>query len=269
MEEMKEKVRRLLEEGVISGFLGLKLEYGHPAPHLFTLSDPKALELLTVGDARYPLDKILLKIVASHPAETFGVMVRGCDQRSFLELAKENQISLEKVLFCGVACPEELARQCGCPTPYPSQVDYGQPVRGVEATGRVAELEQMQEGERLRFWSQQFGKCLKCFGCRNICPVCYCPHCTLEDTSLVLGGVVPAEFPLFHLIKAMHMTGRCIDCGLCEEACPVGIPLRSIYRRMNQVMQDLFSYLPGRGIDEKSPLGVLEETQAASVSGKS
>ena len=54
------------------------------------------------------------------------------------------------------------------------------------------------------------------------------------------------------------MAGRCIDCGLCEEACPVDIPLRLLYRKVNQIVAD---YRPGSG-PEQSPLSVLGETAA-------
>ena len=54
------------------------------------------------------------------------------------------------------------------------------------------------------------------------------------------------------------MAGRCIDCGLCEEACPVDIPLRLLYRKVNQIVSDIFDYRPGSS-PEQSPLSVLGE----------
>jgi Fe-S oxidoreductase len=53
------------------------------------------------------------------------------------------------------------------------------------------------------------------------------------------------------------MAGRCVDCGLCEEACPMGIPLRALYRKVGRVVEDNFDYRPGRSPEEKSPLAVL------------
>jgi len=51
------------------------------------------------------------------------------------------------------------------------------------------------------------------------------------------------------------MAGRCIDCGLCEEACPAGIPLRALYKRVFEIMRDEFQYETGY-TDSKSPLNV-------------
>jgi Na+-translocating ferredoxin:NAD+ oxidoreductase RnfC subunit len=54
------------------------------------------------------------------------------------------------------------------------------------------------------------------------------------------------------------MAGRCIDCGLCEEACPMNIPLRLLYRKVNEIVMDVFDYEAGSGI-EQSPFSVLGE----------
>ena len=54
------------------------------------------------------------------------------------------------------------------------------------------------------------------------------------------------------------MAGRCIDCGLCEEACPVDIPLRFLYRMANGIVKDLFDYEAGTS-KSQSPFSVLDE----------
>jgi len=259
MEELKEKVKQALEDGTISAFLGLKSEGEHVSPFLVTRDNLDELELLTLEDERYPLTKVLARIVARHPDETIGVMVRGCDERSIIELCKAKQLDPEKIVKFGIACDQQLAEKCHCATPYPLQINVGDKSEGVTGEELLSRIEQMETDERLSFWLDQFGKCIKCYGCRNICPVCYCKECAMEDRLLVPGGRVPPDVPVFHLIKAYHMMERCIDCGLCEQTCPVGIPLRTIYRKMGQVMAEIFDYIPGRAIEEKSPLAALEE----------
>jgi Na+-translocating ferredoxin:NAD+ oxidoreductase RnfC subunit len=127
----------------------------------------------------------------------------------------------------------------------------------VEDLSDIEEVERLPEEERFQYWAKQFGKCIKCYGCRNICPACFCPTCTLEDSSLVRPGGTPPDVPIFHLIKAYHMTDRCIDCGLCEEACPMGIPVRRLYRKVRKTVKDLFGYVPGEREEEKGPLEFL------------
>jgi len=110
--------------------------------------------------------------------------------------------------------------------------------------------------ERFSRWMYEFGKCIKCYGCRNICPVCFCTECSLEHPSLVEPGILPVDIPIFHLVRATHMAGRCIDCGLCEDACPSHIPLRLLYREVNKIVSTIFDYSPGAGM-EKSPFNII------------
>ena len=78
----------------------------------------------------------------------------------------------------------------------------------------------------------------------------------MEDDNLVATGAIPPEIPVFHLTRAVHMVGRCIDCGLCNEACPADIPLRTLYKKVADIIDDQFQYRPGI-TQGKSPLNNL------------
>jgi formate hydrogenlyase subunit 6/NADH:ubiquinone oxidoreductase subunit I len=62
---------------------------------------------------------------------------------------------------------------------------------------------------------------------------------------------------MFHLTRAVHMAGRCIDCNLCTEACPADIPLRTLYKKVAQIVQEDFGYTTGELGEGKSPLNIL------------
>lgn len=264
IDAIKEKVQELLESGEIKGFLGLAEQNGHVAPHFFKkgdeLDDMVLGDVERAGDARYPLNKYLMNIARAYPDDTFGVLVRGCDERGLNTLYTWNQLSQKKVVPVGLACPQELADSCECAQPYPEN-----PVAGELAEGRkddsVAELDALVLTDRFSYWMEEFVKCIKCYGCSNICPMCFCNDCSLKCDELVKKGELPPEIPVFHHTRAMHMVGRCIDCGLCQEACPSNIPLRTLYKKVNSIMDENFDFKTGLRPGQRSPLNKIEPVQ--------
>ncbi|MFH0845739.1 MAG: 4Fe-4S ferredoxin [Pseudomonadota bacterium] len=260
IEDVKTKVRELLGSGRIKGFLGLCFKNGHIGPHLFC--DGKDLDDLVVGDlkrpgdSRYPLNKELIHISRSYPKEAFGVLVRGCDERGLKALYSWNQLDPDKVVAVGIPCPQELADECECLKPYPDEF-----VGGEKAEGRSFESVKRIEGldlpGRFNAWMKEYSKCIKCYGCRDICPMCFCKECSLETEQLIHTGEIPPEIPIFHLVRAVHMAGRCIDCGLCDEACPADIHLRTLYKKVADIIEQEFQYRPGYSLGEKYPLNIL------------
>jgi len=258
---IKDRVKELLSTGQVTGFLALKNENGHIKPHLFGSShEVDQLSIgdgTTAGDARYPLTRILATLLREHPGERFGILVRGCDQRALNALAAWNQISLEQIVPAGVACSEELSQACGCALPYPDEWLEGEQVQPRDP--RPVDWEEKTRLQRFREWRAEFEKCIKCYGCRNICPMCFCKECSLESEDVVPKGEIPPEVPMFHLVRAVHMIGRCVDCGMCEEACPADIPLRSLYKKVNDIIETRFHFKTGVEQTEPSPLHKIVE----------
>ncbi len=254
--ELKAVIRKKLEEGA-DAFLCLVDEEGSAVPALVTVADSPDLERVSVSGARYPLGKLLIELLREYPGRRFAVLARGCDERALVELAKLEQVDLDRVELVGLACSAEAAKACGWRKPYARRVHLGETAEPAPEREAIEELESLSDRERLRFWEEHFSRCIKCYGCRNVCPMCFCEDCALENPQLVEPGVVPPEFPSFHLIRALDMAGRCVDCGLCEEACPAGIPLRSLYRRMQEVMEERFGYRPGEDPGRRNPLSEL------------
>lgn len=252
----KERARELLE-GDVDAVLACEEVEGSHVPRLFDSSTVEAMSEESPAGERYPVASIVRKLVALEPELRIAVVARGCDERAMIELAKQGQVDMDRITLIGLACDEETARECGCSRPYPTSIDEGSKVEGALDLGKVERLEAMPAEERLAYWLSQFNSCLKCFGCRNICPMCYCNECSLDKADLVTHGELPPTGPTFHLIRALDMAGRCIDCGLCEEACPVGIPLRTLYRKVGEDVAGRFGYRPGLDAGERSPLAVL------------
>ncbi|MEW5724011.1 MAG: 4Fe-4S binding protein [Thermodesulfobacteriota bacterium] len=226
------KARELLEQGRITGFVALRQDGPNLGPHIFT--DPADLDALSLGDkdrpgdARYSVIGLLTRLAGLFPQETFGVLVRGCDERALEIIMHETRLAAlapERVIRVGFSCPAELAQAHHCHKPWPDALTAGERTPGVTA-GEEPAADLLTELEE---WFPVLDRCLKCFGCRNVCPACDCRECTMETEALVPQRELPPD-PSFLLTRAVHMADRCVYCGLCEEVCPARIPLQSLYR---------------------------------------
>jgi formate dehydrogenase subunit beta len=79
-----------------------------------------------------------------------------------------------------------------------------------------------EKGHDYYYWGRQFQKCIKCKGCLVHCPVAY--DTDLNDPSFEPGGKIPPNYA-FHLARAAVIGANCINCGCCEDMCPMDIPV--------------------------------------------
>jgi formate dehydrogenase (coenzyme F420) beta subunit len=262
IEQVKEHVKGLLKDGTIAAFVGLREQAGTIIPYVFHNADEidqglSLGDLTGAGDSRYPLSRIFMTALSASPGSSLGVLLRGCDERALNELLRWNQIAAkDRIVRVGIACPAELAQSHECRKPYPDEVVAGEKTEPV-ANASVAEITALGLTERLAYWKREFDRCIKCYGCRDVCPVCFCNVCSLEEDRLIRTGDLPPENPMFHLTRAVHMAGRCIDCNLCTEACPADIPLRTLYKKVAEIVQEEFAYVTGLPGEGKSPLNFL------------
>ena len=120
----------------------------------------------------------------------------------------------------------------------------------------VEELEELPLEERRAFWQKQFERCIRCHACREVCYACYCQECIFDRKVprwLDKPPLLP-ENEIYHLIRAVHLAGRCIDCGECERVCPMNIPLSRLYKKVQKDIAELFEYEAGMELDTVPPL---------------
>jgi formate dehydrogenase subunit beta len=120
--------------------------------------------------------------------------------------------------------------------------------------------------------------CIRCYNCREVCPLCYCKECLLKPEKMGYSSErylsraekkqqikMPVDTVLYHLTKVNHMGFSCVSCGVCEQACPMEIPLGRIHKIFSRNIQALFDYVPGRSRDEELPILTFKEEELADV----
>jgi ferredoxin len=248
---MIDRIKSWLEEGTIDVFLGYKEVEGHPLPWCFSRERLEEVDELVLSPARYSLEKIATHMTERQPDIRIGMLARDCNQRALNVLYVWNQLKREQIFTVDLnCCPSRLKDHADCSYLEPAESGPYKKEVGIDNNLRLEDAERYEPEEGLYRWMYEFQKCIKCYGCRNICPVCFCKECSLDNEELVRAGPLIPDVPIFHLVRAVHMAGRCIDCGLCEDACPMDIPLRLLYQKVSQIVLNLFDYKTGTSPDQ-------------------
>jgi ferredoxin len=120
----------------------------------------------------------------------------------------------------------------------------------------VNEIEALSPAEKSKFFDGLLAPCIRCYACRNACPLCYCPTCFVDESRPQWVGKSqdPTDVKTFHFLRAFHCAGRCTDCGACERSCPVGINMRVFTKKLEKDCLELFDWEAGMSLDVRPPL---------------
>jgi formate dehydrogenase subunit beta len=126
-----------------------------------------------------------------------------------------------------------------------------------------ASIKGMTSEEKFDYWWGQFSQCIKCYGCRDACPICYCKDCILEaDRGVIVPGEVPPD-AMFPMLRIAHVMDSCVNCGQCQDVCPAGIPLARLIFMLNKELYDIFKYQPGVDVEARPPLRTITDDELA------
>lgn len=119
-----------------------------------------------------------------------------------------------------------------------------------------------------------FGKCIGCHSCGGVCPICYCELCDFDsaeheikqniltsDLKKRAGVRLPPNTILYQLGRLNHISTSCVGCGMCQDVCPVNIPVGMIFSSIGNSVQELFKYVPGRNLEEANPITIFEKEE--------
>jgi ferredoxin len=216
-----------------------------------------------------------------------AIIVKGCDARAVVVLERESQIDRSQIVVIGMACegvtrfervpaggpaaaaaPGEPAVRCRhCDVRMPRNVDItvGETACGpVDAARRYADLTlflSQSADERMAFWQDELGRCMKCYACRQACPLCYCEQCVVDKNRPVRvspSATLKGNYA-WQVTRAFHLAGRCVGCDECTRVCPAGIDLRLLNLSLARAAEECFEFRAGWDPGAGSIVGSFSE----------
>jgi len=288
MNELRELARKLLADGTVKVVIG----YESVGPAGWPEEGPRGVRPSFITDPSQA-DKLVFDSRCVHNLATYlnprrshivklgkpAVVVKGCDARAVAGLIRECQIKREDVVIIGVRCggvvrdptlgggltEQNVSDRCvGCEEREPTLCDYllgmlpPAPPASTRHADKLANLEAMTDVQRWEFWSENLSRCIRCYACREICPMCLCVQCMADKNrpQWIDCSPTPRGNLAWHMMRVLHQAGRCVGCLECERACPEGIPLGLLGRHVAEVVERRFKYKACEDPTVPAPMGV-------------
>lgn len=246
MDDLRNKVKTLFEQGDIDFFIGYEEGTRNPRP-LFVNNADEAKKLVfnekcTGNLAVYLTRRNLVK------GKKVAISASYYALKSIVQLFAENQLKEESLIVLGLSSNGE-SKLLNSVEEIKQYLKETPPPAKVEDNELIHQLDEMSSAERWAFWSDELSKCFKCYACRAACPMCYCTKCIVEVNrpqwiqpwASTLGNME------WQINRVMHMAGRCSDCGSCGTACPINIPIHLLTHKMSETVKATFGNSSDKG----------------------
>ena len=278
IDKIKKEAKRILEDGAVNVVIGFE-EGSIPLKSTpIFIENPKEIEKLVWNKF---CENNLVTYIRRFKGKTVGIVANGCCSRAIVNLIIEDQFKREDVYIVGVPCEGMLDRKrmlrdgkteenvdetylytnCKyCSHKNPVIYDYLAGEKIEEKTAQFPDIEKIENlpgEERWSKFNEEVSKCIRCYACREACPMCYCEVCFVDvnNPKWLEGGADKPDVEFWNLGRAFHLSGRCVDCGACERACPMEIKILNLTRKLNKDVKELYDYEVGVDIKQKPVLG--------------
>jgi ferredoxin len=245
MKALQSKAAELLEKGMANLLIGFIQDRSKQVVPCF-IEKATEVEWLIFG----PECKNNLAVFLSKPEVKAYVKVALVANfptlKTVLQLASENQLTGYELTLLTVDKSGDIVVLSSL-NEVENYVQSNIPPFPAALKEQLDHLNALSATERWQFWKDQFSLCVKCYACRGVCPMCYCTQCTVDCNQpqwIRTGSDTSANFE-WHVMRAMHLGGRCIGCGECGRACPAGIPIHLLTAQLNMDIQREFGSKAG------------------------
>lgn len=245
MKNLQNKAVELLENGTANLIIGYKTALNKLPVPCFAETPAQAEQLVYTSECKSNLAVYLHKPEVKI-ARKIAIIANVAALRSIVQLCSENQLQHLELTLLTVNASNELITFADL-NAVEAYVQANFPTYSDEDMQLLEKINAMSREERWQFWSEQFSACVKCYACRAVCPMCYCSSCTVECNQpqwIKVSSQTTGNME-WHTMRAMHLAGRCINCGECGRICPAGIPVHLLTAKMNQDIEAEFGARSG------------------------
>ena len=245
MNDLQQTVTQLLDDNTIDVFIGYGQGSGDRIRAIFARNASQATNLIYNASCTQNLAGYLLKHEVKHIGK-IGILANQSALRSIMQLASEFQVKDGEIIVLYIGSDGKLDR-LGDFHAIETILETSDTGITPDEQESISKLESMTVSERWNYWNTEFEKCIKCYACRAACPMCYCHRCATDVNQPQWIAVASHERGNldYHLMRAMHLAGRCVNCGECANACPMDIPLNLLTYNLIEPIQSAFGAVAG------------------------
>ena len=107
---------------------------------------------------------------------------------------------------------------------------------GIEPYHDTEKIEGMGSEAKHGFFTQLISKCIRCYACRNACPLCYCPTCFVDESRPQWVGKSkdPVDTMTFHYPEGVSLCGPVYGLWCMRAGVSGGNPGAAVYQEAQQ-----------------------------------
>lgn len=239
MDELRQKAKELLEKQKVQVVIGYTEGTAGKVRALFARTPEEADKLIFDDRCEQNLAVYLMKHEVKHLGKR-AIVATIPVMRTILQVSSEYQLTEDDVHILGITPDKTLIEPATFKevTEYLSKQEVGLKPEEKEL---IEKIDSMSPEEKWAYWESELSRCIKCYACRAACPMCYCIRCFVESNRPQWIPIAANDLGNFewHLLRAMHLAGRCINCGECGRACPLDIPIHLLtFKGVEDVKED-------------------------------